>query len=136
MRELKFQFIYKCISFPCGDELVTWHKKAYSLDTLINERVPEICDLHNTCELVARREHTGLKDKNGNGENELCQDDIVNVFGLGPCRVDKNYWGAWCVIDHSGYECPIHDAVMEQDLGELLGNIHENPDLLGDNNEN
>ena len=118
MREIKFR---------------AWDKRALELPPAMYHFSFKDAGRYSRCGNIMQ--YTGLKDKNGNGENELCQDDIVNVFGLGPCRVDKNYWGAWCVIDHSGYECPIHDAVMEQDLGELLGNIHENPELLGDNND-
>ena len=129
MREIKFQFIYKCISFPCGDELVTWHKKAYSLDTLINERVPEICDLHNTCELVAERQYTGLTDKNG---VEIYEGDIL-------------YWDG-SIIGVVSFECCefiVGEGVsaramcaMPADLDiKVIGNIHENPELLGDNND-
>ena len=74
-------------------------------------------------------EYTALKDENCRGNNELCQHDIVYCSGYGNGVVRKNYWGEWCVrfIDQM---VPIHDLVMEQDLGKKIGNTHENFELL------
>jgi len=73
-------------------------------------------------------QYTGLKDKNGQGA-EMYQGDIVYGAGHGNGVVDKNYWGEWG-LKYKGEFMPIHDLVMEGDLGEIKGNIHENPELL------
>jgi hypothetical protein len=73
-------------------------------------------------------QYIGLKDKNGKGDY-LWQNDLVRCSGHGVGLVDQNYWGEWCVV-FGGDFIPIHDLIMEQDLLERVGNIHENPELL------
>ena len=73
-------------------------------------------------------QYTGLKDRNGTG-NEMCQGDIVVAAGLGVGVVNKNSWGEWGLVINDGFES-IHDLIMERDLGTIVGNIHENPELL------
>lgn len=73
-------------------------------------------------------QYTGLKDRNGTG-NEMCQGDIVFAAGLGFGVVNKNRWGEWGLVINDGFES-IHDLMMECDLGSIIGNIHENPELL------
>ena len=86
-------------------------------------------------------QYTGIKDKNGGGENDLYKDDLVECYGHGIGRVDQNNWGEWCIFfpeQYEGegpYDACIHDLIMEQDLGVLVGNIHENPELLEADND-
>ena len=71
-------------------------------------------------------QYTGIRDRNGNGDNELWQNDLVKCSGHGIGRVDRNTWGEWCIYFPD--EIPIQDLIMEQDLLELVGNIYENPE--------
>ena len=72
---------------------------------------------------------TGLKDKNNTGV-ELFEDDVVRVAGSGNCRVGICSLYGVIFIDKDGSENPYIDDLVEGDIGELLGNIHSNPELL------
>lgn len=62
--------------------------------------------------------------------NELYEDDICYVEGLGNCRVGiRHFYGVtFYAID--GQECPLIDCMAENDSFKRIGNIHENPGLL------
>ena len=61
-------------------------------------------------------QYTGLKDKNNTGE-ELYEDDVVFLAGYG------DYVCVFPFIE-------LYEAGAEHDIGERKGNIHENPELL------
>lgn len=73
-------------------------------------------------------QYTGIKDKNGQG-TEMCQGDIVYGAGHGNGVVERNHWGEWGLKYKDDF-ISIHDLVIEGDLGEIQGNIHDDPDLL------
>ena len=77
---------------------------------------------------VELMQYTGLKDQNGKG-TEMCQGDLVRASGHGIGEVQKNNWDEWVVAFKDSVET-IHDLMMEQDLGEIVGTKYENPELL------
>ena len=113
MREIKFR---------------AWHRSAGIMSRVFDlfgyGNIHQEMDL-NACNVM---QYTGLKDKNGQG-TEMCQGDIVFASGHGNGVVEKNNWGEWGLKYQDDF-IPIHDLVMEGDLGEIKGNIHENPELL------
>ena len=73
-------------------------------------------------------QYTGIKDQNGMGA-EMCQGDLVRAYGHGIGEVQKNHWGEWVLAFEDSVET-IHDLMMEQDIGYIVGTKYENPELL------
>ena len=98
-------------------------------------------DIQGVFSLVPIEQYTGLKDKNGKEiyEGDIVEEDIDfnSKMTDGTFRY-KVYWNedelCWS-LDHIGSES-IHNDLWELNSSRrIIGNIHENPELLEDENE-
>ena len=132
MREIKFRAWVKDRKEIFEVILINYVTKKV---TYLFERVGDLLNIRhekfNDTELM---QYTGLKDKNG---KEIYEGDIVKLRANHGIGVVKYYdeWGAFVVE----YIKPRQLAVLgmnyyKEDI-EILGNIYENSELLGDKND-
>ena len=81
----------------------------------------------NSIELL---QYTGLKDKN---ENEIYEGDIV-ILHNGKYKVIFNTEEARFVLRDDEFEMNTPFTNNNNERMEIVGNIYENPELLGENN--
>ena len=142
MRIIKFEFIYKGIPFSSQNNEFNWHKKVYHLESFIDCALSDLSDVHDTCELVAKRQFTGLQDKKG---VDIYDGDIV-IWGDTEGYIELS-GTRWAVVDYSapsdGLTFAAFNPVKRRfKIGNfmyakstnkcmtVIGNIYENPELL------
>lgn len=126
MREIKFRAWHKekkIIGEVLGIDIL--HKEIFFSDEDVD------CYEHTDFKDIELMQYTGLKDKNN---KEIYEGDIVKLRTNHGIGVVKNYdeWGAFVVE----YIKPRPLAVLgtnyyKEDI-EVIGNIYENPELLGE----
>lgn len=124
MREIKFQFLYKGLPFHGGTDDCNWFKKVYTLDQLIEKPLSQLSDVHCQSTLIAKRQFTGLKDKNG---VDIYEGDILECNHLNKWVALFDDRGCFVASDP---ECAESWVMLDDWDFEIIGNIHQNSDLL------
>lgn len=130
MREIKFRAWIKELNEIREVEYINFLKKMISYPNKFCKEYYLNADFDE----IELMQYTGLKDKNG---KEIYEGDIVKLranHGIGVIKY-FNEWGAFVVE----YIKPRSLAVLgihyyKEDI-EILGNIYENSELLGDKND-
>jgi len=112
------------------DEITFWEDNKFWGQTENNQSL-----WRGTYKNLILMQYTGLHDKNG---KEIYEGDIILGADEGNYEItDKNgcfgFWQEW-LTDDGGTKrefCPLYDCNdIWQDIIEVLGNIHENPELI------
>lgn len=125
MREIKFRFYMPSEAMEGKQATLPELHSAYEGQGL-NELIWSLQDLD-----IILMQFTGLKDKNG---KEIYEGDIVDCLPTGGLCVvewDDDEAGLQMIQkDTDGNEWGYHFEVFENQMIEVRGNIHENPELL------
>jgi uncharacterized phage protein (TIGR01671 family) len=118
MKEIKFRFYQKTHEQMCNWDYVKGYK------------VAALEDNQDGDSYSSWMQFTGLKDKKG---KEIYEGDIIigDSYGEYPLIIkwDNEYTGFYCHDPKGDYDD--HLNMQEAVNGEVIGNIYENPELLG-----
>jgi hypothetical protein len=119
-RVIKFQFLYKGLPHRAGSDKFCWHKKVYSLDQLMEKRIIELSDVHHICELVAKRQFTGITDNQG---VDVYDGDLLRI----PAKsdFDKTTYNCFEVFYHS------NECIGGYNVGFCMNRMHSHGSSAG-----
>lgn len=110
MREIKFR-----IKTEAGVFIAPSNRFSLSLHDTVNMFIVWSSDgIIDEIPALRIEQFTELKDKNG---KDIYEGDIVYLSGYGKYTCEFPFIELW-------------EAYQENDIGEILGNIHENPELM------
>jgi len=139
-RELKFRIWFKpTYEYKCefmdryGKELPDLDCVFYTQDDFFDDTWLNTDDYED----ITVEQYTGLKDKNG---KEIYDGDIITetISGVEDYDIKQDYevyWDddtlCWGIRGTKGFNYNLHSDLYETNMSrEVIGNIHENPDLL------
>ena len=140
MRDIKFDLIYGITL-----DVSTYFRKQFTLDQMVGQdHFDVIADspLLRDYRILYKRQFTGLTDKNG---VEIYEGDIVSFGfeqkGRGVIMFNCNVYSGipgFHVCEKNGYSVEHYYGISpsnahafdEDELSTVIGNIHENPDIL------
>jgi len=120
---------------PLGERVSS--KWAYGNLSYVGDKVVQIFDQQETgsvfnCFPGTQGQYTGLKDKN---EREIYEGDVLNYTNGtyrpdGKTKHEPHVTRIIVTIDSKGLYCNVSHFSLVTNSLEVIGNIHENPDLL------
>lgn len=128
MIDPKFEFIIKGLPFSSDDSRFNWHKRYVWLSSMISRSANDISGFDYLGEVVAFRQYTGLKDRNG---VEIYDGDIV-ISGM----TGAIYLIFWSEELFGWYKKPVNTdsnnrpIYQDESSSRVIGNIYQNPELL------
>ena len=131
MREIKFEYIFRYKD----DGKWVYGKEVFSLEQIQDNAVDEwlSCCFVSGSELVAIRQYTGLKDKS---DREIFEGDVLRIgnkkyndtTNIAEVRYYRGGFMMYLVGYFGGRDIESYDGDCEKH--EIIGNLHENPELL------